>query len=314
MARHLFFIDPLEKLTLKKDSSLFLAHELQEKGEEVLVFFEDDLQINTESPLTLGAYPFQSRLEANSFYVKEFTLQSKSRVKLTAGDTLHMRLDPPFDLRYLRSLWMLSDYQRKGIGVMNSASGILLFNEKMLALTHPGFFVPTYLGRDLEGLSDFLKRLKGSEFVIMKPLDLYQGLGVEKISLKDDVTAAFKRKIKECGTVMVQPYQQAVEAGETRAIYFKGHNLGNILKVPKVGGHLANIAQGATYTQAGLSRIQKERCEAICADLAREGVHWVAFDLIGDLVSEANITCPGLLVEVSLACGQNLAKVMVENF
>ena len=154
---------------------------------------------------------------------------------------------------------------------------------------------------------------KGHRELILKPLDLYQGIGVEKISVDDDYKSIFLRKISEYkGPVVVQPFAKEVTSGEVRSLYFKGKELGSILKVPKKGEYLANIAQGATYDQYDLTVTQRQACEEICKELSEYGVDWIAFDILGESVSEVNITCPGLLVEVSKAYGKNLSFDIID--
>ncbi len=100
--------------------------------------------------------------------------------------------------------------------------------------------------------------------------------------------------------------------GEIRALYFKGEELGSILKIPKKGEFLANIAQGADFHAIKLNPDIKKECDRICAELMKDGVDWVAFDIMGEHVSEINITCPGLLVEVSFAHKKNLALEIIK--
>jgi len=90
--------------------------------------------------------------------------------------------------------------------------------------------------------------------------------------------------------------------------------MGTILKVPPKGEFLANIAQGASYAKYELNSSLKKICEEMTASLKKEGIYFVAFDIIGDCISEVNITCPGLMVEVSEACGENLAQKIVLNY
>lgn len=105
---------------------------------------------------------------------------------------------------------------------------------------------------------------------------------------------------------MAQPFVKEVTVGEYRAIYFDGVELGTIIKKPKEGEFLANIAQGALFEKKELPRKLKEQCDQIAKDLFEDGTRFLAFDILGDGVNEVNITCPGLLVEVSYACKKNL--------
>ncbi len=312
--RHILFIDPLDKLVIKKDSTLMFALALKEKGEDVVLLFEKDFYFSNRGKGNLNVSTFTCAFTEDGYYLQSFELEKEVNIELQKGDIVHMRIDPPFDTRYLRYLWMLRSLRRYDVEIMNAPEGILTFNEKLYAYEQEES-LESYIGSSVHEFEAFISVLKASkhEHIIMKPLDLYQGIGVEKVALDDEARSNFERKIKEfSGPVVVQPFAKKVETGEIRSLYFKGHELGNILKVPPKGEFLANIAQGATYAACELNDIQKAACQRICDELMENGVDWVAFDILGDHVSEVNITCPGLLVEVSKAVNRNLANEIIE--
>lgn len=314
MKRHILFIDPLEKLTIKKDSTLFFAHTLQSQGIEVFVHFEKDFHFINKGKGSLRCYPFDSALEGDSFYLSSFNLGEPRDLELNSNDTLHMRLDPPFDTRYLRYLWMLKAlHDSTGVKVLNDPEGIMLHNEKLTALEKPAS-LETFIGSGAHDFLKFIDRLRGQNIssVILKPLDLYQGIGVEKIELKMENKALeehFLKRAKEfAGPVIVQPFDESVVEGEIRTIFFKNKEIGTIVKVPPKGSFLANIAQGATYHETKLNSEQMKNCLELSQLLCEKGADWLAFDVLGNNVSEVNVTCPGLLVEVSAAMKKNLAQ------
>lgn len=315
MANHYILIDPLEKLVIKKDSTLLLAHTLKESGHQVHLVFTRDLYLsNTHAPY-LHVYDFVSILDPDHFGLEKFVLGGERISELQAGDFFHMRLDPPLDSRYLRICWMLSKLKTYGVKVVNDPDGIIRINEKIHAYFQEGA-IPTYIG---ESLNDFLsfaehQRMAGHEHLILKPLDLFQGIGVEKVSMMDSkLGELFSKKVQFLqGPVVAQPFEKSVEQGEVRSIFFKGVELGSILKKPKSGEFLANIAQGASFERVELSALQRKRALHVCQELMHEGVDWVAFDILGEALSEVNITCPGLLVEVSKAMKKNLALDIIK--
>jgi glutathione synthase len=310
--RHLILIDPLEKLNVRKDSSLMLALALKARGIETYVFFEKDFSIHNQGVQKLKVFSFEGEKEDNHIYLKSFETLSSKEIDLNHADTVHMRLDPPFDGRYLRILWMLDYWVSLGVNVLNDPKGIMLFNEKLYAYSSEGS-TPSYIGQSLDLAKTFVRSLDpAAESIILKPMDLYSGIGVEKLA-PEDWEKRFLEKVSELnGPIIVQPYVAAVTKGEIRSLYFKQKEIGTILKIPKQGAFLSNIAQGATFKKENLSPISRARCEKIVEELARHGVDWVAFDILGDAISEVNITCPGLLVEVSYAYGKNLADEIIE--
>lgn len=309
--RHIILLDKLDKLTVKKDSTLLLAYSLKSLGKEVLLLFEEDFYFTNHEAPHYRLYDFEASLEENSFYLKKFSLSGQKVSQIGPQDLIHMRLDPPFDSRYLRVCWMLKSLKRFGVEVLNSPEGIILHNEKLLAYEQKEGALESFVGSSKLDFLSYATRQKdrGVKSLILKPLDLFQGLGVQKISLQDmeQARSEFEKKTLEfSGAVVAQPFVEAISKGEVRAVYFKGQELGSIIKTPPQGSYLANIAQGARFEKIELNKVQRIRAEKVCEQLMKDGVDWVAFDILGDSLSEVNITCPGLLVEVSKACDKNL--------
>lgn len=312
--RHIFYIDDLEKLNLKKDTTLFFALTLQNQGVECFVLFEKNLGWGNQT-CTLSVQKFEGFLDG--FYISEFKLGTTELIAPRKGDTIHMRLDPPFDSRYLRYLWILDQWERRGVRVINRPRGIMQFNEKLLAYEQTGS-VPSWVGQDLAGFREFHQFLKTQKVkdIILKPLDLYSGIGVEKWSVDDNkLEERFMQKAADlAGPIVAQSFMPEVYKGEIRAIYYGGEHIGSILKKPKAGEFLSNIAQGAAFEAIELSQDLDAKCKRICAELSIEGVDWVAFDILGSSPTEVNVTCPGLLVEVSHAHQKNLALEIIKRF
>lgn len=311
--KQILFIDPLEKLNIKKDSTLMLAATMKQMQIEVVLLFEQDFYFSNYANGGLLVYDFDVQFAEDGFYLKSFAKTQAKKIQLKAQDIFHMRIDPPFDARYLRYLWMLRSFQQVGVKVINSPDGILKFNEKLHAYSQKSS-LPSFVGASVSEFENFCRSLSTNyQDLILKPLDMFQGMGVEKLSLQDtNLLSRFSEKIIECGgPVVAQPFYNAVKDGEIRSIYFLGSELASILKVPREGEFLANIAQGASFSPVQLSSSVKSDCDQIAKDLNAEGVPWVAFDIMGSHVSEINITCPGLLVEVSYAVKRNLAKEII---
>lgn len=310
MKRHILFINDLDKLVPKKDSSLLLALTLKNVQAEAYLLFESDFYYSNTSAPSFKVYKFDGQINPESFYLEDFKVTEPTTIELKNGDSFYMRIDPPFDTRYLRYLWMQKSFEKLGVRMINTPDSIILNNEKLLP-AEMSKSIPNYLGTNTEQFIEFTQR-HPSEAFVLKPVDLYQGIGVEKVLSSSDMSDAFDRKVQEYnGPVLAQPFIASVEQGEIRACYYKGKEIGSILKVPPKGDFLANIAQGATFKRTELNAAQRKACEDICKKLP--DAPWLAFDVLDDFVSEVNITCPGLLVEVSNAMGKNLCLEMVED-
>lgn len=317
--RHFFLIDPLDKLYVQYDTSLLLATVMKSMGLEVHLLFEKDLSFNNQEQTSFEAYQFLGDLDENVYQLKSFKTETSQAFSWKKGDVLHMRLDPPFDSRYLRILWMLKALKTQGVKVVNDPEGIMLFNEKLYAYEQKES-CPSLVGSSFAAFKTFFQKMKtrGFEALILKPLDLYQGKGVERIYFKDLSEAEwdekFLKKVAEAkGPIVVQPYLKEVEQGEVRATYFKGSELGSVLKLPKKGDFLANMMSARARCQKiELTKKQKDLCDRIAKELSAYGVDWIAFDLLGETVSEVNITCPGLIGETAKEHGKNLFQEMVQ--
>ena len=294
-----------------------LALTLKKMGFEVYLLFEKNLFFTNKVEEKLRLFEFTGHFADGSYYIERFTVGNLKNLTLNEGDILHMRIDPPFDTRYLRYLWILGAFERRGIKVFNSSKGILNFNEKLTAYeldqSHSSF-----IGTDNDGFVEFIenRQREGIKDFIFKPLDLYQGLGIDKISFENinQIKEIFNRKVIDLkGPIVVQPFDEMIIRGEIRSLFVKGRELGSILKVPPKNKYLANIAQGASYSECQLGEDTRAICEKLTKKLMVEGIYFVAFDIIGNCISEVNITCPGLVVEVSEACRKNLAEEMVND-
>jgi glutathione synthase len=315
--KHIFFINRLESLNFRKDSSLFMMLTFKQQGHKVFALFEEDLYLSNDVQLKYRLWDFKAEFDNQSYYLKSFQTTQSVLENIEAGDVIHMRIDPPYDARYQRYLWMLDFFKTKKVRIVNDPIGIMNYNEKMTAYRQNDFSVSSYIGSSQDGLKQYLGHIvsRGVSEVVIKPLDLFSGIGVMKCSVKsDDVLFHFNKMTTSYGAVVVQPFMSEVYKGEFRSIFFKGQELGTIVKYPQAGNFISNIAQGASFEKAQLSTHLKMKCEDIAWTLKESGVDLIAFDVLGKAITEVNITCPGLLVEVSHAVGENLALTIANSF
>ena len=313
--KQIFLIDSIEKLNIKKDSSLMMALTYKQlKGESYLMFLEDLYFSNISEDLKFKVYKFDGDFIKDSYYIKDFKISDEMEIIFTRDDILHMRIDPPFNIKYLRTLWVLKALNRMtGVKVVNDPVGIMSNNEKLEAFILKNS-IDSFVGSCWNRCKSFIDNIKRNDSIIVKPIDLFQGIGVQKI-LKTDFTQERFEKIvdKYEGNIIVQPYISDVEKGEIRTVFYKGMEIGTILKTPKEGEFLANIAMGAQFEKFDLSRELQEFSKKIANQFSVQGVDLIAFDILGGQISEINITCPGLLVEVSTAMKKNLAEIILKS-
>lgn len=309
--KHIILIDPIEKLTIQKDSTIYFSNTLKKNNCEIFYLFKDDLFISTNRNFQLRVNrPFFK--EQNGIVQEVNFVDSPEEIKLEKGDVIHMRLEPPFDTNYLRILWMLDYLKKGGVEIINDPKGIMNFQEKIFPLTC-NHVIESAVVQKYYQVVEFLKSNELVTEFIFKPLDLFQGIGVTKVQ-RDRINEEFFKKLVRSynGVALVQPFIKKVLSGEIRSIYFKGSEIGSIIKTPPQGSFLANIAQGAKYEKVLLGKREKSICEDLSKKLMSAGVPWVAFDILEEKISEANTTCPGLLVEVSNAYKENLAEKILK--
>ena len=306
--RHIFIIDPIEKLVVKKDSTLLLAHTLAVE-EEVFVSFERDWFFESGTgKKVIRCYQFKSEL-TDAHHLKSFQTTSELQLELNSDVLVHMRKDPPFDRSYLHLCWILQEVVKTGARVINDPSQLLMINEKLIAYTDPDT-IPTLISREASGVH-YANRLRkeGYESVIIKPLDLYQGIGVQKVGIDDSLSERLNQAVQDYeGVYVMQPFIKAVEEGEIRSVFFANKHIGSIIKVPPKGSFLANIAQGAKYSAVDLEPHIMQKCLKYSEELMNKGVPFTAFDILDGRISEINITCPGLLVEIASALNKNVCE------
>lgn len=305
--QHIFIIDPLEKLVVKKDSTLLLAHTLGQR-ESAFVSFENDWFFESgEGSKTIKCYEFKAELE-DGFHLKSFQTTQQVELDLNENVVIHMRKDPPFDRTYLHLCWILQEVAKTGAKIINDPSQLLMINEKLIAYAATGT-IPTVIARNAEIGVEFAKKMAtaGYQEVIIKPLDLYQGIGVMKVAIDDYLAGNLNQAIEDYqGVFVIQPFISKVSEGEVRSVFFAGEHIGSIIKIPPQGSYLANIAQGAKYHKVDLKPEVMQNCLRFSKELMAKGVPFTAFDILDDKISEINITCPGLLVEVANALEANV--------
>lgn len=311
--KHIFLIDPIEKLNIKKDSSLFWAISLQKMGHEVYLLFRKDLYVtNLDSTPEFEVTEFEGKLETN-LYVDHLTLLGKTKVTLHHKDVIHMRIDPPFNDQYLHSLWLLHFWEKRGQKIVNSPRGIFLNQEKLTAYQNGRSSIPSYVGQMGKPALLFLDEIKKQNFkeFILKPLNSFSGIGVYKFSLEENYSEfpQFKKNIDEI--FVLQPFMRSVYQGEIRSLYWKGQEIGSILKKPKEGSFLANVAQGGAFELCKLDPSVKKSCDDLAQKLLGDGIDLIAYDILDGKISEVNTTCPGLLVETSHALKRNLCAELM---
>ncbi len=221
------------------------------------------------------------------------------------------RKDPPINESFLSYIQMLSliPHQNGQTLILNSPEGILTSNEKLYVFNTPQYLPPTLVTSDREHILSFLQEYKE---VVIKPIFNKGGDGVFCLRLDDlNLNSIIEISLATYKTIIVQKYLPEVVSGDKRIILLNGEPLGGITRIPKEGEFRAHISRGASFKPLILSNRDVEICKALKPFLIRDGLFFVAIDLIGDFLIEVNFTCPANLREVGEACGKDLTKEVI---
>ena len=297
--RHLFVIDPLEKLNLKLDSSLRMANALLQSGHECFSCEINSFQIgyfNNELSSTVQARPIKDT-EWGKFGADNFGEQES--YSLSHFDAVHMRKDPPFDMNYVATTWFL-DEAAKSARVYNHPEALRKWNEKLIILRYPEYIDPVLVSSNHRDIMHFIKSLENQD-AIVKPLDLFGGRGVYRLNLNMEPSfeAASRKVFDDCqdhSIRLVQPFNHRISEGEVRVFCAGGKVIATCLKKPQPDSFLANTRAGASLEDYTLSPDEHYMVTEVSKDLMQEGIFFTGFDLIGGKISEINITSPRLLV------------------
>jgi len=287
----LFILDPLEQLIPYKDTSLAIMREAAKRGHLLYVSMQHDLFLRGST----------ARINAKVFHftAQHFTTEEPLEYAPADFDAVIMRKDPPFDNEYLYSTYLLEIAAQQGAHVYNNPAAIRNWNEK-LSVTRFAEFTPAFLVTANHLLiREFLKE---HHDIVVKPLDGMGGSSVFRLTLTDPNISVILETITQFGarTVMAQRYLPAITQGDKRIIIINGEPLPYALaRIPKAGETRGNLAAGGTGVAQPLSARDLEIGTTIGKVLKQEGLILVGLDVIGDYLTEINVTSPTGMVEIT---------------
>lgn len=291
--KHLFIMDPIEKLNLALDSSLRIAFALSKKGEKVYFCQMGDLywESGKDPHSAAKAFTFNGQASAVNWGPTE-------QIRLDTFASIHMRKDPPFDINYITATWFLEHCGEALL--VNNPAALRGFNEKMGILNFPEACKQSLVSSNPIQLFNFMEQHCNGD-AILKPLHLYGGKGITHLQTHSNSNSDIQSKLNELtenGThpFLVQAFDSNIYEGEIRAFLVGGKALSWCLKVPKKGEFLANTAAGASLHAYAPSSGLVSKVEALGKKLLKQGIYFVGLDIISEEVTEINITSPRLLV------------------
>jgi len=296
-------MDPIEDINIHGDSTFVLGLEAARRGYELLHYLPQDLSY-WDGRIYAKGRPMALRREHGNHYEfgdwQEFALDDV--------DVILMRQDPPFDMSYITATHFLERVHPKTL-VVNNPAEVRNAPEKLYVTQYPDLMPPTLITRDLEEMRKFRDKHKD---IIVKPLFGNGGIGVFHLPPGDENLASLHEmfSLQSRDPIIVQQYLPAVRQGDKRIILVDGEPVGAIDRVPADSEARANMHVGGKALQAIMTDRDREICERIGPDLRERGLIFVGIDVIGDVMTEINVTSPTGLQEINRYEGVCLEAVI----
>ena len=292
-------MDPIESVDIDADSSFALALEAQARGHAIYHYPPHTLSL-TDGRLTARARPLAVRREKGA----HFTLGAEERLDLGGMDVVLMRQDPPFDMAYITATHLLEHIHPETL-VVNDPVEVRNAPEKLFVTHFGALMPPTLIAADRQRILEFRAEHKD---IVINPLYGQGGVGVFHIGPEDDnlnalleLSTAFYRE-----AIIVQRYIPEIRDGDKRIVLIDGEAAGAVARIPLAGEVRANFHTGGRAQKTNLSARDHEICEAIGPTLSERGLIFVGIDVIGDYLTEINVTSPTGIQEINRLNGDNL--------
>ncbi len=302
--RSLFVMDPLHRLNVAGDSTYVVMRECCDRGFPVAWCTPDALFARDGVP---GAVCREVRVTAEAPYFHEGPAVSEP---LGAFDVVWMRKDPPFDMDYIFACYLLA-MAPASTRVVNDPGGLVRLNEKLWAMGFPDLHPPTLLTRDLASVRAFAAE---HDQIVLKPWDGNGGRGVVVTRAGDRNLAALVELLTGGGrqALIAQAFLPGIAEGDKRILLFEGEPVGAILRVPGPTDHRGNMHVGASVRSTELTASDRRICDRLRPELEANGMLFVGIDVIGEYLTEINVTSPTGLREVHHLEGRRLEADLVD--
>jgi glutathione synthase len=298
-----FQMDPLETINIDTDSSFMMSLEALKRGHSLFHYLPRQLVLEGNQ-LSATVRPYTVRRERGN----HFTAGAAERIDLGRLDLVMMRQDPPFDMSYITATHMLEHIQ-PGTLVLNDPASVRNAPEKLFVTHFPDLMPPTLITSDKEAILEFRARHKD---IIVKPLFGNGGAGVFHVTPEDENLGAlletFTLLYRE--PVIVQRYLPEIRQGDKRIILIEGEAVGAVSRVPQQGEARANFHAGGAAQATQLTQREQDICAAIGPTLREQGLVFVGIDVIGDYMTEINVTSPTGIQEINRLNGVALEALL----
>jgi glutathione synthase len=286
------------KLNPVTDTSVFLAHEIQNKNYSIFYYDPKDLSIINSRVIASGFF-----IEFNYKNKKFFRILKKQKLDLTKCKFILIRQDPPFNLEYISATYILDTIKDK-VQILNNPTSIRNVSEKLYSVKFQKYMPNTIFTQNIDEIKNFFKKHKK---VILKPIHSYSGNDIHLLTSFN--LKLIKKFIKQHNHVMCQKFIPKISKGDKRVFLINGKVCGAISRVPKKGSFLSNMSKGAKPINIKLTKIETKVSKLIAKDLKKQNIFFAGIDFIDQkLNGDINVTSPTGLKTLYDLSGINLAK------
>ena len=300
-------MDPIGSINYKKDTTLALLWAAQERGWALFYIEPSGLFLDGCTPMARGR-PLAVHRDPGRWY----ELEDETETVLSELDVILMRKDPPFDLEYIYATYLLERAEQHGTLVVNRCQSLRDCNEKLFATVFPECCPPLVVSRDMSTLRAFHAKHKD---VIYKPLDGMGGSAIFRVREDDPNLSVILETLTGSGqqTIMAQQYLPEIAEGDKRILMINGEPVPYCLaRVPLAGESRGNLAAGGSGRVQPLSQRDQWIAEQVGPALKARGLFFVGLDVIGDYLTEINVTSPTCLREIEAESGLDIAGQLLD--
>ena len=302
-----FVMDPIDSINIKKDSTFAMMLEAQARGYQLYYILQSDLFVKDGTAFA-KIFPVTVMDIEDSWY----ELGEEIILPLHKLTCVLMRKDPPFDMEYIYSTYLLELAEKEGCLVVNRPASIRSANEKLFTAWFPECSPETLVTRDMERIKAFQEELK---HIVVKPLDGMGGSMIFQIREGDTNRNVILEAITQEGTqtIMAQRFLPEYKQGDKRILLINGKPFPHgLARIPAEGEGRGNLAAGASYKGVDLTEREFEICEIVGPTLKEMGLMFVGLDVIGDYLTEINVTSPTCIRELDAIYSANIAGLLMD--
>tara|TARA_B100000073_G_scaffold26328_1_gene20373 strand:- start:615 stop:1541 length:927 start_codon:yes stop_codon:yes gene_type:complete len=280
------------------DTTIFLANEVQKKNYRIFYYEPENLSILNSKVIAKGFF-----IKFDLSKKKFFKILKKAKLNLSICKFILIRQDPPFNLKYISTTYILDTIKNK-VRIINDPTSIRNISEKLYSSKYQKFMPPTIFTQNIDEIKKFIKINKK---IILKPIHSYGGNDIHLLTKFNQ--SLIKRFIKKHNYIMCQKFLSKISEGDKRVFIINGKIVGAISRIPKKGSFLSNLSKGGKAIKINLTILEKKISKKIAKDLKKENIFFAGIDFIDQKINgDINITSPTGLKTLYDLSKINLAK------